>query len=192
MVVHPCSHGVSRVPRYSGYPLTYSSFRIQDSHLLWLAFPHHSPKSYMLYAGPYPGNLGLPVWPPPRSLATTCGISVDVFSSPYLDVSVQAVPLVRLWIHRTMTEYCSAGLPHSVIRGSKLMCSSPRLIAAYHDLRRLLMPRHPPCALYSLTILLSGSRLLSSRIMQTSSGFCLLIVVITLLKSIFAFPLLPC
>ena len=34
------------------------------------------------------------VWPPPRSLATTDGISVDVFSSPYLDVSVQAVPLL--------------------------------------------------------------------------------------------------
>ena len=37
------------------------------------------------------------VWPPPRSLATTCGISVDVFSSPYLDVSVQAVPHVHLF-----------------------------------------------------------------------------------------------
>ena len=37
------------------------------------------------------------VWPPPRSLATTCGISVDVFSSPYLDVSVQAVPFLRLF-----------------------------------------------------------------------------------------------
>ena len=37
------------------------------------------------------------VWPPPRSLATTCGISVDVFSSPYLDVSVQAVPHVLLF-----------------------------------------------------------------------------------------------
>ena len=36
------------------------------------------------------------VWPLPRSLATTSGISVDVFSSPYLDVSVQAVPL--LWL----------------------------------------------------------------------------------------------
>ena len=32
------------------------------------------------------------VWPLPRSLATTSGISVDVSSSPYLDVSVQAVP----------------------------------------------------------------------------------------------------
>ena len=31
------------------------------------------------------------------SLATTSGISVDVFSWPYLDVSVQAVPFVRLF-----------------------------------------------------------------------------------------------
>ena len=31
------------------------------------------------------------------------------------------------------------------------MCSSPRLIAACHDLLRLLMPRHSPCALFSLT-----------------------------------------
>ena len=38
-----------------------------------------------------------PVWPTPRSLATTSGISVDVFSSPYLDVSVQAVPLIYLF-----------------------------------------------------------------------------------------------
>ena len=37
------------------------------------------------------------VWPIPRSLATTSGISVDVFSSPYLDVSVQAVPSVHLF-----------------------------------------------------------------------------------------------
>ena len=44
-----------------------------------------------------PGILRPPVWPPPRSLATTCGISVDVFSSPYLDVSVQAVPHVYLF-----------------------------------------------------------------------------------------------
>ena len=38
-----------------------------------------------------------PVWPLPLSLATTRGISVDVFSSPYLDVSVQAVPHVYLF-----------------------------------------------------------------------------------------------
>ena len=39
----------------------------------------------------------LSVWPLPRSLATTYGISVDFFSSPYLDVSVQAVPHVYLF-----------------------------------------------------------------------------------------------
>ena len=38
-----------------------------------------------------------PVWPDPLSLATTRGISVDVFSSPYLDVSVQAVPFLHLF-----------------------------------------------------------------------------------------------
>ena len=37
------------------------------------------------------------VWPLPRSLATTSGISVDFSSSPYLDVSVQAVPHLRLF-----------------------------------------------------------------------------------------------
>ena len=50
-----------------------------------------------------PGKLLLPVWPLPRSLATTSGISVDFSSSPYLDVSVQAVPLVYLCIQYTMT-----------------------------------------------------------------------------------------
>ena len=44
------------------------------------------------------------------------------------------------------------GFPHSEISGSMLICSSPKLIAAYHVLHRLLMPRHSPCALISLTI----------------------------------------
>ena len=43
------------------------------------------------------------------------------------------------------------GFPHSEISGSKLICSSPKLFAAYHVLHRLLMPRHSPCALISLT-----------------------------------------
>ena len=51
-----------------------------------------------------PKVLLLLVWPPPRSLATTSGISVDFSSSPYLDVSVQAVPLTYLWIQYAMTD----------------------------------------------------------------------------------------
>ncbi len=40
---------------------------------------------------------------------------------------------------------------HSEIPGSKLVCSSPRLIAACHVLHRLSAPRHPPCTLNNLT-----------------------------------------
>src|SRR3954467_5261310 len=42
------------------------------------------------------------------------------------------------------------GFPHSEIPGSKLVRSSPRLIAAYHVLHRLSAPRHPPNALKAL------------------------------------------
>src|SRR5262249_41771223 len=44
------------------------------------------------------------------------------------------------------------GFPHSDIPGSKLICSSPGLIAAYRVLHRLLVPRHSPYTLSSLTI----------------------------------------
>ena len=42
------------------------------------------------------------------------------------------------------------GFPHSEIAGSKLIRSSPTLIAAYHVLHRLCVPRHPPDALKTL------------------------------------------
>ena len=50
------------------------------------------------------------------------------------------------------------GFPHSEIPGSKLVCSSPGLIAAYRVLHRLLAPRHSPYALSSLTTSVSNSR----------------------------------
>src|SRR5438046_5587677 len=58
----------------------------------------------------------------------------------------------RLWIHRAVRGFYPRGFPHSEIPGSKPACGSPRLIAACHVLHRLLLPRHPPCALSSLTI----------------------------------------
>ena len=42
---------------------------------------------------------------------------------------------------------------HSEISGSKLACSSPKLIAAGHVFHQSLAPRHPPCALYNLLLL---------------------------------------
>ena len=96
-MVPPVSHRVSRVQRYSGTRLTEIGFRLRGSHPLWLAFPYHSAKLLHRYVSPQPQRINPLVWPLPRSLATTCGISVDFSSSPYLDVSVQAVPRVRLF-----------------------------------------------------------------------------------------------
>ena len=100
------------------------------------------------------------VWPPPLSLATTRGISVDFFSSPYLDVSVREVPRVTLWIHVTLRGSSPRGFPHSEICGSTFVCNSPQLIAAGHVLLRLLMPRHSPYALLSLNFCKSSFRTL--------------------------------
>ena len=60
-------------------------------------------------------------------------------------------PTYTYLIQCTLLWYCHSGFPHSEISGSMLICSSPKLIAACHVLHRLLMPRHSPCALYSLT-----------------------------------------
>ena len=80
-------------------------------------------------------------------------------------------PSYAYFVQRRMTGYCPAGLPHSDIPGSMDICSSPKLFAACHVLLRLLMPRHSPCALSSLTYRCSHSDLsenswFSLRIMQ--------------------------
>ena len=133
--------------------LAFSWFRIRDFHPLSLVFP--VPFCYHLIAkcSPLPRNARIPVWAPSISLATTLEIDVSFSSSGYLDVSVHRVPPVYLWIQYTVHEVCSCGFPHSDIHGSRDICSSPWLFAAYHVFRRLLVPRHPPCALSSLTSL---------------------------------------
>ena len=117
-MVPPYSHGIPRVPRYSGYHAPTSVFEYWTITIFGL--PSHAiPLTLVvLKVVRTPRILLSLVWPLPRSLATTDGISVDVFSSPYLDVSVQAVPHVHLCIQCTLTEYCSAGFPHSDIHGS--------------------------------------------------------------------------
>ena len=103
----------------------------------------------------------------------------------------RAFPSYAYLIQRTITEYCSAGFPHSEISGSTDICSSPKLIAACHVLRRLLMPRHSPCALYSLTssvrialrALLTNSRLRDSVLLNYAGNhrFLRKIVIVTLI-----------
>ena len=45
------------------------------------------------------------------------------------------------------------GFPHSEIFGSKPIPGSPKLNAGYHVLHRLLLPRHPPNALFALDLI---------------------------------------
>ena len=90
-------------------------------------------------------------WAYPRSFATTDGISVDFFSSGYLDVSVPRVsPPYPMYSDTDAA--CAAGFPIRKSSDQSLFAGSPGLIAGYHALHRLLPPRHPPYALSRLTI----------------------------------------
>ena len=133
-------------------PLTLLRFHIRAFHPLWTDFPDSSVSVKDVKCGPNPGvhalRFGLC-----RFRSPLLPVSLFIFSSSgYLDVSVHRVPSVNLWIQLTVHEVCSCGFPHSEIPGSKVICTYPRLIAAYHVFHRLLVPRHPPCALYCLTI----------------------------------------
>ena len=78
----------------------------------------------------------------PLSLAATKGISVDFFSSGYLDVSVHRVSFFYL---------CIQYKPVQEFQDHRSFVNSPGLFADFHAFQSLLTPRHPPCALSSLT-----------------------------------------
>ena len=148
---------VPRVSTYSGYrhanrPFTYGAFTLsgRPSQAVLLSLLDQ-------LRGPNPGvhalRFGLF-----RFRSPLLPESHVVFSSSgYLDVSVHRVPFLTLWIGVRILEVCSSGFPHSEISGSKDICSSPKLFAAYHVFHRLLVPRHPPYALSSMTNLLSST-----------------------------------
>ena len=143
---------VSRVSMYSGFrhvifPFAYGTFTLSGR--LSQNLSARINESIMRSE---PHGARTMVWPLSISLAATLEIEKFSFSSsPYLDVSVQAVPFHTLWIGVWMHEGCSCGFPHSDICGSVDICSSPQLFAAYHVFHRLSVPRHPPCALFCLT-----------------------------------------
>ena len=68
----------------------------------------------------------------------------------YRHLLIQTVRKTRSLANRLNLTGVKGGLPHSEIHGSKLIRSSPWLIAAYHVLHRLSAPRHPPNALKAL------------------------------------------
>ena len=152
-MVPACSHKVSRVSWYSGYRLASLSFAYGAFTLSDWSFQNHSATLGRSIMRSEPRNARIPVWALSISLAATLEIEFSFFSSGYLDVSVPRVPHMHLCIQYMLTEGCSAGFPHSDISGSMDICSSPKLFAAYYVFHRLLVPRHPPCALCCLTII---------------------------------------
>ncbi len=142
---------IPRARRYSVYPrLLNFAYRT----LTFFGWASH-PILLSLRLVMIPRSIATSVRPLSLSLAATHKISFDFSSSPYLDVSVREVPLTYLFIQYAIRDSSSRVFPHSEIRGSKLICSSPQLIAACHVLLRLSMPRHSPYALLSLNFFCS-------------------------------------
>ena len=142
---------VSRVSMYSGFrlvsfPFAYGAFTLSG----WLS-QNHSARIAESIMRSEPRNARIPVCPLSISLAATLEIDFSFSSSGYLDVSVHRVPFHTLWIGVWMPGVYPGGFPHSDTCGSMDICSSPQLFAAYHVFLRLLVPRHPPCALFCLT-----------------------------------------
>ena len=170
------SHGISRVPRYSGTCRESAKCRLRGCHPLWPIVPDRSTK-------PLIGNsLVLHQTGPTTPPCKHDGLGYVRVRSPLLAESLlfsfppgtemvhfpglSSPPYGFRWRYSGIS---LSGLPHSEILGSKPVCGSPKLFAAYHVLHRLLAPRHSPYALSSLTIrnsrltLTAGSRLAGSR-----------------------------
>ena len=166
------SRRITRVPRYSGYRYAESCFKYRTFTLCGSSFqkilftrfiqcrgpttPQLRCHSHGLGSSPfarhYWGNHCLFSFP-----AGTKMFQFPRFASPKLAV---------------IPAYCAGGLSHSEIRGSRVICTLPRLIAAYHVLHRLCEPRHPPYALsYFLLIKDKAGIQKATYIALPSSGF---------------------
>ena len=103
-MVPPHSYRISRVRQYSGYSQLSSFFTYTTITFYGYRFHSISLNSEIHITVQTPKKFLILVQPDPHSLATTSGISIDFFSSPYLDVSVQAVPFKHLLIQCKMVE----------------------------------------------------------------------------------------
>lgn len=81
-----------------------------------------------------------------------------MFQFPGFAFITLCIQVINTWLSPLLTgtannNKLSGGLPHSEIHGSKLILSSPWLIAEYHVFHRLLLPRHSPNALLALDLI---------------------------------------
>ena len=112
----------------------------------------------------------------PSGFNTTLGLGSSRFARrysgsrccfPFLEVlrcfSSLACPPAPMYSAQGDTALPVPGFPIRVSAGQSLFSSSPRLIAAVHALHRLLVPRHPPCALTILTVIVDNCDAEASR-----------------------------
>ena len=155
------SRRVPRVPRYSGTCQESHRFRLRGYHPLWPVFPDCSANGSVCNFSAL--NRTGPTTPKDPK---THRFGLFRVRSPLLTESLICFLFLRVlrWFtspssllptyvfSREIRHFLCRGFPHSEIPGSTPVCGSPRLIAADHVLHRLPSPRHPPCALSSLTI----------------------------------------
>ena len=146
------SDKITRVSPYSGYFVEFTTFRLQDYHLLRFSFPTNSAILKIFYSyikvlqplsvdrfGLFPFRSPLLresiflSFPPVTKMFQFTGLlpHTYVFSIRYLRITI-------------------GGFPHSDISGSKFTYNSPKHFAVCRVLHQLLVPRHSPCALSNL------------------------------------------
>ena len=130
------SHRISPVPWYSGIQPKHFVLRLQGHHLLWRRFPGSFNFNEMLHmAGPTTPNRPEPIrfgLFPVRSPLLRESL---LFSFPPANEMFQFTGLA-FRLTGILHLQCN-GFPHSEICGSRVICTSPQLIAAYRVLHRL-------------------------------------------------------
>jgi hypothetical protein len=140
----------SPTPTYSGYHYPYSNLTLRDSHPLRSTFP----RSFMFSSiqnicRSYNPDVAVTtsVWANPRSLATTCGITIVFFSSGYLDVSVLRVCL-------SLAKDTQASLVWVAPFGNLRINSYVPIPVAYRSLSRPSSPLRAKASPYALSYFL--------------------------------------
>jgi hypothetical protein len=121
-------------------------FRLRAYHALWIHFPEDSTNHQI-------GNST--VADPTTPVAPKCN-GFGLFRFLFLQVLRWFTSLSSLMpayvFSRMYYGFAVVGFPIRKSPDQTPVCGSPKLIAACHVLHRLFLPRHPPCALSSLTI----------------------------------------
>jgi hypothetical protein len=153
------------VPRLTQEPASSPDrFRLRACHALWIPFPEDSTNGWIgnsTVAGPTTptepeGSLGLGSSDFARHYFRNRGFFLFLQVLRWFTSLGSLVPAYGF--SGPYMRFAHVGFPIRRSPDITPVCGSPELIAACHVLHRLILPRHPPCALSSLTIELTPRR----------------------------------